>query len=299
MPSSGNWNGTSYSIPLAGELNWSTLSNFLIDLRNNAQTTNFQKVGARVATSSPVTVAAASDAVVMVNVAGVATVDLPAGATGQIFTIADTSGAAATNNITIDGNAAETINGSATYVLNRDNAAVTLAWNGTEWRIISESIAGGLTTGTGSAVLSNSPTFTGTTNIPIANVTTSLAIPVGATTGNVYSGVYTPTFTNGVNVTSHVAYAVNFCVVGRNLSVAGRMDPTVTAGGSTNSDMTCTMPNGLTIESSPGDVGGTMFTSNGDPGRVGENTSAVVGLQWYSTTTGGIASWFHFTVRIA
>ena len=68
MPSSGSWNNTTYSIPLAGELNWSVLSNFIIDLRNNAQTTNSQKIGARVATSTPVTVSAITDAVIGINI---------------------------------------------------------------------------------------------------------------------------------------------------------------------------------------------------------------------------------------
>ena len=170
MPSSGSWNNTTYSIPLAGELNWSVLSNFLIDLRNNAQTTNSQKIGARVATSTPVTVSAITDAVIGINIGSASAVNLPAGVTGQVFTIVDTSGAAATNNITIDANAAETINGSATYVINRNNAGVTLAWTGTEWNIVQEVVTQGSTTGTGNLVFSVSPTFTGTLSSNTHNI---------------------------------------------------------------------------------------------------------------------------------
>lgn len=142
MPTAVTWNGTAYSIPNAGELNWATLTNFLVDLGDNAQTTNFQKLNARIATSTPVTVVAATDCIVNINIASAATVNLPAGSTGQVFYINDISGSASSNPITIDGNGAETINGSATYVFSRNNGGVMIAWNGTEWRIISESFGG-------------------------------------------------------------------------------------------------------------------------------------------------------------
>ena len=203
MPSSGSWNNTTYSIPLAGELNWSVLSNFIIDLRNNAQTTNSQKIGARVATSTPVTVSAITDAVIGINIGSASAVNLPAGVTGQVFTIVDTSGAAATNNITIDANAAETINGSATYVINRNNAGVTLAWTGTEWRIISEVVSQGSTTGTGNLVFSASPTFTGilssnTHNILGTTATNLLSVSDGTNALHVLPGDAGGGYTPGV-----------------------------------------------------------------------------------------------------
>lgn len=137
-PTSVTWNGTAYDIPLAGELNWSDLSSFLIDVGNNAQTTNFQKVAARVATTSPVTVAAATDFLVVsdLTVAGAVAVDLPAGVTGQIFVITDGKGDAATNNVTIDGNLAETINGAATLVMDKNRQSVILGWSGSDWNIL-------------------------------------------------------------------------------------------------------------------------------------------------------------------
>ena len=199
MPSSGSWNNTTYSIPLAGELNWSVLANFLIDLRNNAQTTNFQKVGARIATSTPVTVSSTTDCVIGINIGSASAVNLPAGATGQVFIIADTSGAAFTNNITIDANAAETINGAATYVINRNKGGVTLAWSGTEWTIVSETLAGGLSTGSGNAVLSASPTFTGT--LAAAAATLSGIMTFSAEGVVISTGGKGVTFTGGGNTT--------------------------------------------------------------------------------------------------
>ena len=67
MPTSVTWNSTARNIPNAGELNWASLTAFLVDLGNNAQTTNFQKFSSRIATTTPVTVLAASDCVVGIN----------------------------------------------------------------------------------------------------------------------------------------------------------------------------------------------------------------------------------------
>ena len=137
------WNGTTRSIPAAGELNWSALSNFLVDLGTNAQTTNFQKIGMRVATTSPVTVSATSDCVVVckLSVAGAVAVNLPAGSTKQLFCIVDGTGDAATNNITITPNGAETINGAATYVIDGNRNGIIIAFTGTEWVILAEFLA--------------------------------------------------------------------------------------------------------------------------------------------------------------
>lgn len=137
MPTSTTWNGSSYSIPIAGELNWQTLSSFLLDLSNNAQTTNFQKIGARVSTSATTTISAATDCTVGINVSGAAAVNLPAGVNGQYFIIADTSGAANTNNITINRNGSDTINGATSLVLNANYQAVMLVYHstGTSWTI--------------------------------------------------------------------------------------------------------------------------------------------------------------------
>lgn len=133
------WNGTSRSIPDSGEINWAALTGFLVDLGTNAQTTNFQKMAVRIATSSPVTVSAANDCVIVTNltVAGAVAVNLPAGSTKQMFVIVDGKGDAATNNITITP-AAGTINGSASYVLNVNRAGVALIYNGSEWSVFAD-----------------------------------------------------------------------------------------------------------------------------------------------------------------
>ncbi len=139
MPTTVNFNGTVYSIPNTGELNWQSLTSFLVDVGTNAQTTNFQKSGARIATTSPVTVNSQNDSTIIVNltVAGPAQVNLPAGVTGQIYSVVDGKGDAATNNITITP-AAGTINGQAALILNRNRSGVYMIYTGSEYVTISE-----------------------------------------------------------------------------------------------------------------------------------------------------------------
>lgn len=73
------------------------------------------------------------------STAAARTINLPAAATagaGKIFIIKDESGACATNNITIDANSTELIDGATTYVMNVNYQSVTLYCSGTAWFII-------------------------------------------------------------------------------------------------------------------------------------------------------------------
>lgn len=140
------WNNTTFTqIPDGGDVNWPLLTDFLVALADNAQTTNFQKSTIRTATTTPVTVVAASDHVVVTNlsVAGAVAVTLPAGVNGQEFVIIDGKQDAATNNITITPNGAQTINGAATLVINISAGGYKLKYSttGTDWKIL-ESITG-------------------------------------------------------------------------------------------------------------------------------------------------------------
>ncbi len=131
--------GSTYSIPASGELNWQALSSFLIAVGTYAQSTQNTKLAIRVATTSPVSVATASDTVIVTDLAvpGAVGVSLPAGVLGQCFFIVDGKGDAATNNITITPFAG-LINGAATYVINKARAGVLLGYNGTGWTVLSE-----------------------------------------------------------------------------------------------------------------------------------------------------------------
>ncbi len=157
MSTSKTWPGggtgaspTSYSIPAAGELNWSNLSNFLVALADGAQSTTFQKMATRVATTTPVTVSASADCIIVSKLAsaGAVTVNLPAGATKQVFYVVDGTGDAGSNNVTIVPNGAQTINGAASLVLDHNGQSVMLAYNvgDTDWKIISNVIRPGTIT---------------------------------------------------------------------------------------------------------------------------------------------------------
>ncbi len=80
----------------------------------------------------------ASDYSIVCNNAGAITITLPAasGATGRVYVIKKISGAA--NNITIDPNAAETIDGATTRVMTTQYESVMIQCDGTSWYILSK-----------------------------------------------------------------------------------------------------------------------------------------------------------------
>jgi hypothetical protein len=127
------WNGTTYSIPAAGETNWAALSNFLIALANGAQTTSAQKFGIRTALATPVSVAAATDFCIVTNltVAGAVAITLPTGSNGQVFAVVDGKGDAGINNVTISGTA-QNIAGASSYVINTARGAAIFQFSTTE-----------------------------------------------------------------------------------------------------------------------------------------------------------------------
>ncbi len=210
---------TAYAIPAAGELNWSALSAFLIALAQGAQATTFQLCAVRKATTTPVTVAGTDYAVgVKLAAPAAVAVTLPAGVNKQVFWIFDDTGDAATNNITITPNGAETIRGAATLVLKKNNESCCLVYNSgdTDWKVLANvqptgtltasralvSTAGGAvgvstvttaqlqylaiasgTSGTGSLAYTNSPAFTtpdlGTPSAAVLTNATGLPIDGG------------------------------------------------------------------------------------------------------------------------
>jgi hypothetical protein len=130
MPTNVSWNNTTYSIPDAGEFNWSDLSAFLLALGNNAQTTGAQFWNTRVVSAATDTLGA-TDAIVVCTNTGARTITLPAGTDGRILAIIDGAGNAASFNVTIDGNGSETINGSLTYVINDNYGGAVIAFDST------------------------------------------------------------------------------------------------------------------------------------------------------------------------
>lgn len=83
----------------------------------------------------------ADDGTVLVDTSSTAvTVTLPTavGQSGRIYTIKDATGNAETNNITIDGDGSETIDGAATHTLDQDWAAVTVQSDGANWLVVDD-----------------------------------------------------------------------------------------------------------------------------------------------------------------
>ncbi len=199
-------------MPAAGETGWSALSNFLIALGNGAAIAEELKQAMRVATTTPVTVSATTDCIVATKLgaAGAVAVNLPAGANGQVFMIVDQTGDANTNNITITPNGAETINGSATYVINDNKGAVILAYSttNTKWNIVGRYIAG--------SVLVNPMATTGDMVYGAsAGVATNLA--TGATAGVLHGGnAAVPSWSTVVNADVSASAAI----VGSKLAAA-------------------------------------------------------------------------------
>lgn len=86
-------------------------------------------------TSSTNYTVAAADHVVLLTSTSARTVNLPAAAasSGRVLHIKDQAGNAGTNNVTIDGNAAETIDGAATNVISTNYGSRHLVCDGTAW----------------------------------------------------------------------------------------------------------------------------------------------------------------------
>jgi len=191
MTTSVTFNGTSYSVPAAGELNWSSLSAFMVDVGNNAATMNKMKQTVRTATTTPVTVVAATDFVVMTSLAapGAVAVNLPAGVDGQIFIIKDLLGDALTNNITITPNGAETISGAANLVLNHNSQCVIIQYKatGTDWKVLINGLLPGTISNadvSATAAIARSKLASGTAYRILANTSAGVMSENAALTAN-------------------------------------------------------------------------------------------------------------------
>ena len=92
------------------------------------------------------TAIAETDHIILVDTAANGqTITLPAPGTvgaGSIYIVMDVSGDAATNNIVVENNAAETINGAVTFTLDSAFQAATFVTDGTDWTITEEAKSG-------------------------------------------------------------------------------------------------------------------------------------------------------------
>lgn len=128
--------GDLYEIPEAGIRNWPELRDYLIALAS-AQGTGAQKVGVKVAQFNPVTVDAADDAAIAVNLTFTEApiINLPVGTQGQVLRVFDAKGDAKDNNITINAAVSTTINGQASVTITTNYGGLALIKIGTDWKI--------------------------------------------------------------------------------------------------------------------------------------------------------------------
>ena len=111
------------------------------------------------------------------------TITLLAAATaGDGFQLAIKKTDSSANTVTIDGNAAETIDGSATLVLSTQNDVAVLISNGTNWYVVNSAAAQSTTFGVDNA------TNTGVSNLITIQHTTSGAPGAGIGAGILFNG---------------------------------------------------------------------------------------------------------------
>lgn len=152
-----------------GSISGVTLTDVTI---NGTITTRTERV---ITASGPVTVAS-DDYVITIDktVPTATTVTLPSvPTTSRSLIIKDGQGQAGANNITISGNG-NTIDGSATYVINVSWGAAELIYNGTEWNIISSYATNGNVVGAAFSTDNAISRFDGTTGRNIQNSTVTI-----------------------------------------------------------------------------------------------------------------------------
>jgi|TARA_E500000318_G_scaffold65315_1_gene60325 hypothetical protein len=100
---------------------------------NGAQVGNVTSV-----TSATYTIVATDYFIAANSTSNAITITMPAASShsGRVLKIKDVGGNADSNNITIDGNSSETIDGAASIVLESPHAGVTLLCNGTSWFVL-------------------------------------------------------------------------------------------------------------------------------------------------------------------
>jgi hypothetical protein len=127
--------GTTYDVPEEEDLGWADLTDYLVAL-SDAQTGVFDLKAWRYTTAASNTLSASDDYALAVNCSSAATIALPVCTTGQIFVVADASGAASTNNITIAAIGGSNINGRSSYVIRSNYGAVALQFGTSEWTVL-------------------------------------------------------------------------------------------------------------------------------------------------------------------
>lgn len=303
MSTSVTYNGTTYAIPTAGELNWPNLTNFLVDVATSGAVTTKQVQTIRVAVTSPVTVGLTDCTVVTkLTVPAAVAVTLPAGVNGQTYIIHDGTGDAATNNVTITPTGSDTISGASTFVLNRSKGAVVLQYSttGTDWKVLDLYIPPGqglpadqkamtaskVVVTDGSGLISPS-TVTATELGYVSGVTSAIQTQLNAkqATGNyvtALTGDVTATGPGSVAATvaavggktsTAVATSVNDTVAATNLNTNSTIVKRDGSGNFAAGTITAALTGNATTATTAGNVSGTVAIANGGTGQTAKTAA--------------------------
>jgi hypothetical protein len=128
-------NSTALTItPNAGGTRAASAHLVIVQLNGSTATSgNPSPVSTTIVTTTPYAVLL-TEYYLAINVAGPASVVLPAAPVGTVFVIKDIDGDADTNPITIT--ASTTIDGDASAIINSPHGSLTFIFNGTEWNIV-------------------------------------------------------------------------------------------------------------------------------------------------------------------
>lgn len=164
---------------------------------------------------------------------------------GRVIWVKDESGGAATNNITVSTEGAETIDGAATFVISTNYGVMGFYSDGSNWFTIdSEGSAGGLTYFTESedsgTQITDSLTATGTNAnfaiVPNGTGAIIAGIPNGASTGGNARGNYAVDLQTYRTSGTHVASGTTSVIAGGQVNISSGNSSTV--GGGKGNDAT-------------------------------------------------------------
>lgn len=144
-------------------------------------------------------------------------------------------------------------------------------------------------TGSGALVFGTSPTI----------ATASLTSPtISGTTGNLYSGTYTPTLTNGTNVAASTTYAAQYMRVGSVVTVSGRFDMDPTAA-STSTVLSISLPvaSNFTLTQHAGGAAICRDAAQQMAAQA-DATNDIIQLTGFPTSTANAAYFYTFTYQI-
>ncbi len=219
-----------------------------IGLRDNTPDSTLEVNGSFATAVSAVKVAdytvTATDSILLGDTSGAAsfTFTLPTavGIAGREYTFKDVGGNAAIENIIINGNAAETIDGSATKAIDSSMGSYVLISDGSNWRIKSQ-IAAGVGSGTVTSV-----DATGVNGITITSgpITTSGTLTVTLDQGSINTSALNndASFINGIDASTITTVEIlNGTIIGEDLGAINVTEFTNDASYMNGSSLVVTM----------------------------------------------------------